>query len=207
MKKTRFPLITLLLVSSAGLLFLLTRGNPQWSALLYGRAALADGEVWRLVTGHLMHFSWTHLAADTGGFLLLGLLVEKEQGRRTLLRLLLLLSLGTSAALWLFVPQLAFYGGMSALNYGLLTWLCLTERGVMQKPWDWIALLFPVLLLAHIGWQSSTEESLLSAGLPRAVRVAWQAHLAAVVLACIGVAAKESLRTWRDQAPSCAAAP
>lgn len=207
MKKTTFPLITLLLVSAAGLLFMLARGNTQWLSLLYSRPALADGEVWRLVTGHFMHFSWTHLAADIGGFLLLGVLVEKEQGRRTMLRLLVLFALGTSAALWLFVPQLAFYGGISALNYGLLTWLCLTQRGVVQKRWEWIPLLFPVLLLAHIGWQSSTEESLLSAGLPRSVRVAWQAHLAAVVLACIGVAVKESLRTWRAQNLSSAAAP
>lgn len=205
--KDNFPVATLAVISLAGLLFLAARADTSFLALLYSRAALEHGEFWRLLTGHLMHFSWTHLAADIGGFLLLGLLIEREQGTHTMLRLLLLVALGTSAALWLFVPQLQFYGGISALNYGLLTWLCLTQRGVVQKRWGWIPLLFPVLLLAHVGWQASTEKSLLAAGLPHAVRVAWQAHLAGVVLACIGVAARESLLIWRRQLPSSAAAP
>lgn len=205
--KTRFPLLTLLLVSAAGCVFLAAQRNFDFLALLYSRSALEQGELWRLLTGHLVHFSWSHLAADIGGFLLLGMLVEKEQGRWTLARVLLLLALGTSAALFLFVPQLAHYGGISALNYGLLTWLCLTQREVLQKRWQWIPSLFPVLLMAHIAWQFSTEESLLYAGLPRAVRVAWQAHLAAVLLAFAGVAVRDGFRTWRRQRQACGAAP
>ncbi len=201
-----FPLMTLLLVSGTALLFLAAQRDTTLLALLYSRAALADGEVWRLLTGHLMHFSWSHLAADIGGFLLLGVLLEREQGRATLASLLVLLALGTSAALWLFVPELGYYGGISALNYGLLTWLCLTQRDVVRARWQWIPALFPVLLMANIGWQYSTEASLLDAGMPRAVRVAWQAHLAAVLLTfgCVGV--RNAVRLWRKSMPVCGAA-
>jgi rhomboid family GlyGly-CTERM serine protease len=201
-----FPLLTLLVVSGVGLVFLAAQRDTSMLSLLYSRAALADGELWRLLTGHLMHFSWTHLAADIGGFLLLGVLIEREQGRATFASLLLVLALGTSAGLWLFVPELGFYGGISALNYGLLTWFCLTQRTVVQERWQWIPALFPVLIMAHIGWQYTTEQSLISAGLPRSVRVAWQAHLAAVLLAfaCCGV--RDCVRTWRERQPSSAAA-
>lgn len=200
-----FPLFTLLLTSVAALLFLLMRSDTNLLALLYSRDALQQGELWRLLTGHLMHFSWTHLAADIGGFLLLGVMIEREQGRPTLVGLLMVLALGTSAALWLLVPQLAFYGGISALNYGLLTWICLTRRDLVQERWQWIPSLFPVVIMAHIGWQYTTEESLLSIGLPRSVRVAWQAHLAAVLLAfaCVGI--KDCVSLWRKPALASAA--
>jgi hypothetical protein len=102
-----------------------------------------------------------------------------------LLTLLFFVALGTSLALWFFVPMMWFYGGISALNYGLLTWLCLTDRSVLHPRWQWLAGLLPLLILAHIAWQYTTEGLLISAGLPRSVRVAWQAHLAAVVLAFV----------------------
>ena len=64
-----FPLVTLLLVSGAGLLYLAAQRDTGFLALLYSRTALADGEWWRQLTGHLVHFSWSHLPADIGGFL------------------------------------------------------------------------------------------------------------------------------------------
>jgi rhomboid family GlyGly-CTERM serine protease len=194
--KAAFPAATLLLAMLVALLFLATRDDDaSLLPLLYSRAALADGEFWRLLSGHLTHFSWTHLAADLGGFVLLGMLIESEQGKSLFGGLLLYLALGTSSALWLFVPELWFYGGISALNYGLLTWLCVTQRTLLQKNWQWAASVLPLLILTHIGWQYTTERSLLDAGLPRYVRVAWQAHLAAVLLAFAFAAARTAVRT------------
>ncbi len=204
--RNTFPLLTLLLVSVAGFLFFAGQGDAGFLALLYSRAGLADGELWRLFTGHLMHFSWPHLAADIGAFLLLGVVIEREQGRGTLSVLLVLLALGTSSALWVLVPELAFYGGISALNYGLLTWLCLTQRDVVQKRWQWVLSMLPALLVVHIAWQYTTETTLISSGLPRSVRVAWQAHLFALLLAfgCAGI--KDIVRTWLRPALARAAA-
>ncbi len=206
MKKEPLPLLTLLVVSAVIGLFVAARSDATMLSLLYSRAALADGELWRLLTGHLMHFSWPHLAADAGAFLLLGVLIERVQGRATFAGLLLLLALGTSTALWLFVPALSFYGGISALNYGLLTWLCLTQRNVVQARWQWVLALFPALIVLHIAWQYTTETTLISAGLPRSVRVAWQAHLFAVLLAYGCAGAKAFFRIWLKPAPWHAAA-
>ncbi|MEE8280791.1 MAG: hypothetical protein V3R50_00295, partial [Gammaproteobacteria bacterium] len=30
--------------------------------LRYDRAAISDGELWRIITGHLAHLGWSHLA-------------------------------------------------------------------------------------------------------------------------------------------------
>ncbi|MDY6982285.1 MAG: rhombosortase [Pseudomonadota bacterium] len=200
------PSLTLILAAAAVLLFVIVRHDVHALSLLYSRVAIADGELWRLLTSHLLHFSWTHLVADVGSFLLLGLQVERDQGRATFAMLMTFLALGTSAALWLFVPEMHAYGGISALNYGLLTWICLTRRTVVHARWQWSLTVFPAVMLAHIAWQRATESSLLDAGMPQGLRVAWQAHLAGIVLAfaCAGLRAAVSSWQWKRV---CAAVP
>lgn len=46
------------------------------------RGGLRDGELWRLWTGHLAHYSVYHFAVDAGTFLLLGTLYERRYGTR-----------------------------------------------------------------------------------------------------------------------------
>jgi len=45
-------------------------------AAQYDRAALLRGEVWRLVTGHFVHWSLSHLVWDVLAFLILGAICE-----------------------------------------------------------------------------------------------------------------------------------
>lgn len=196
MNKRTFPLVTLVLVFVAGLLHFTVWRDSAVELLQYSRSALAERELWRLLSGHLVHFSWTHLASDSAAFCLLGMLVERQEGRATFAVLLSVLALGTSIALWFCVPDLAYYGGISALNYGLLTWMCLTQRKRLGASWRWMPVLLPLLLLAHVGWQYHSETSLLVTALPRFVRVAWQAHLAAVLLACVCTGIRGAARCW-----------
>ncbi len=91
----------------------------------------------------------------------------------------------------LLAPELLYYGGISSINYGLLSWTCLTHVAVNQSFKVAGLKLFParlvvVGLLAHIGFQYATARSLFSAApADDAIVIAWQTHLACTVTALI----------------------
>ena len=67
--KIRLPIISVGLVVAAVVVHVLPGAA---GALQYDRTALARGEVWRLFTAHLAHFSGNHLAWDATVALVLG---------------------------------------------------------------------------------------------------------------------------------------
>jgi rhomboid family GlyGly-CTERM serine protease len=98
---------------------------PQLEALLvYNRSAIEEGELWRLLTGNLVHLSPAHLMRDLIPLFLAGSLLESARGRD--FPVLCLLS-GTivGAALYLTEPSLLVYGGMSGIVTAVVVYLCL----------------------------------------------------------------------------------
>ena len=89
----------------------------EWCLL--DRDALAAGEVWRLWTGHLAHFSASHLLVDALVFALLAAALIRA-GERGLERVLFVGGAALSLNLLLCEPRLARYGGLSGLNALLL---------------------------------------------------------------------------------------
>lgn len=87
-------------------------------ALQLDPAAIAHGELWRVVTGHLTHWTSSHLAWDLAAFVALGVLVERES-RRLLSLTLAVSTLAISAAVWHFEPDLATYRGLSGVDSAL----------------------------------------------------------------------------------------
>ncbi len=173
---------TFLAAAAAALLFQL---NPAWrDALLYDRAAVAAGEWWRVWTGHWVHFGWPHFIADTGLLLILGWLLEARHPVFSRWALLLLPAFITAALYWL-DPTMARYGGLSAVNLGLLLFLSLQG---WQRNWaDWF---WPAVLAVYVGevileaWQGGRGGGLIRFDEP-AVRVATSAHLASAAYALI----------------------
>ncbi len=113
--------------------------------LIYDRAAISHGEWWRIWSGHLIHFGWPHFVADVGLFLILGRLLEWEH-RRVAWISLLAMPMVISGSIYWFDPAMTRYGGLSAVNVGLL--LFLACRG-WQKSWvDWF---WPAVLVIYVG--------------------------------------------------------
>ncbi len=152
--------------------------NPAWRAILrYDRTALAGGEIWRGWTGHIVHFGWPHFLADTGLWLILGWLLE---ARHPVFSRVALVGLPAfvSAVLYWFDPGMQRYGGLSAVNLGLLLFLALQG---WQRNWaDWF---WPAVLLIYVGEvvfeivQGGRGGGLIRFDDP-AIRVATSAHLA-----------------------------
>ncbi len=83
---------------------------------------LLASEPWRLVTGHLVHWSTEHLVWDLAVFLGLGVACELRSRRRTALALALaVVGIGWGARLW--TPGLDVYRGLSGLDAALFTLL------------------------------------------------------------------------------------
>lgn len=88
-------------------------GFHAWCVL--DREAVAAGEVWRLWTGHLAHFSGSHLLVDALVFALLAMALRRA-GERSPGRVLALGAAALSVSLLVGDFSLARYGGLSGLN-------------------------------------------------------------------------------------------
>jgi rhomboid family GlyGly-CTERM serine protease len=89
------------------------------AALRFDRAALLDGELWRLFTAHLVHLGWAHWALNAMGLVLCGVLANPLPSPGRLLARLAVLGLGVSLMLLAFDPSLTHYVGLSGVLYGL----------------------------------------------------------------------------------------
>lgn len=179
--RARLPWVYLTL----GAVALVVQCAPAWrGSLIYDRAAIAHGEWWRLWTGHWVHFGWPHFVVDTGLFLIMGWTLERAH-RCFALTALVAMPLFVSLALWWFDPGMERYGGLSALNLGLLLFLALQG---WQRDWrDWF---WPAVLAIYVG---EVIFEIMSGGTgggmikfdDASVRVATSAHVASAVYALV----------------------
>jgi rhomboid family GlyGly-CTERM serine protease len=123
----------------------ITQLNAPWrDLLLFDRNAITHGEWWRIWTGHLIHFGWPHFIADVGLFVILGRLLEWQHPWLVRIALVSMPAVISAAVYW-FDPAMNRYGGLSAVNIGLL--LFLACKG-WQKSWvDWF---WPAVLAIYI---------------------------------------------------------
>lgn len=89
-------------------------------ALRFQRAAIGAGELWRLLSAHLVHLGPTHLALNLAGLVLVALLVGGSLSLGAWGGVLVVCALATAAGLWWFAPETDWYVGLSGLLHGLL---------------------------------------------------------------------------------------
>lgn len=152
----RLPVRTLVICAAA----LLVHSVPGLGPLLiYDRAAIADGELWRLLTGNLVHLSDAHLALDLAAFLIAGAIIE-QRGYRHFTTLCVSAAALIGVAIYLFEPQLQFYGGLSGVVTAAVVYLCLqgmTESG----GWRWLCAAMLTGLSAKLWIELVSGKSLL----------------------------------------------
>lgn len=183
---------------AAGALCLLLAwaGEPVAAGLAWERAAILHGDLWRLWSGHLVHFSPGHAAADALGLVAMGLVAEPLTGSRRFALVLgggaLLISLGLLAL----APGLLEYRGASGLAV-----LAAVLGGVLA--WHGYPMSRPVLLCAGLALASKTLWEAFAHGaaftdLPAGVTVAWQAHLLGALFGICAASAVCSPQTRRN---------
>ena len=138
------------------LCFLLPATNLEWS-----RAEIANGEYWRLITGHWVHIDINHLILNLGGLFLTGLLFTRQPPLSQWIAYLALSPLFISVGLLLLLPDLLWYRGFSGTLHGLLVFTAIVNIR-SEKVWALTVLLFIVgkVTLEALGG-SVTERGLL----------------------------------------------
>jgi rhomboid family GlyGly-CTERM serine protease len=159
-------------------------------ALELSRVGLLDGELWRLATGHLAHWSLAHLAWDAATFAALGALCESRSRRDTVL--VLALAAAAVAPLVLAArPALASYRGLSALDVALFVLLAARIGGRLGA-----ALVF--LLLAKLLYEACTGAALFVDSPSGPVALVPEAHLAGAAAAALYAACRPCATRWAD---------
>lgn len=87
-------------------------------ALEYRRAAVLRGQVWRLLTGNLVHLGWAHLARDVAGLFLIWGLLGRSMDERSWAWVALASGLAVGLGLLAFSPNIAWYVGISGVLFG-----------------------------------------------------------------------------------------
>jgi len=96
------------------------------SLLVYDRLAVMNGQWWRLVTSHVVHFDRLHLVYDLIAFGLIGWILEARLCRYFYF-LCALLAFSIGIALFIMKPGMMRYGGLSGLACGLFIYLALID--------------------------------------------------------------------------------
>lgn len=95
-------------------------GEPARLALRYERDAIGDGQLWRLLCGHLVHLGPQHLLLNLLGLTLVWVLVGSYlRSSRWFLALGVIVA-GMDFGFWVLRPTLDWYVGLSGVLHGLL---------------------------------------------------------------------------------------
>ena len=158
--------------SAAALVALTLAGPGALAWLRYERAAVLGGQVWRLVSAHLVHADTAHLAWNLAGAALVWWLFAGEFTRRGWCLVMLASTAAIDLGFILLEPQIEWYVGFSGVLHGcmaagLVAWLR-TER-------DALTALVAALFAAKLAWEHAYGPLPFTAG-SLSIPVVHEAH-------------------------------
>lgn len=153
-------------------LALLAGGTGLRDALSFDRGGITGGEIWRTVTGHLVHLGPPHAVLNVLGTILVTFLVGREFSIRQWAVISVAVVAVIDIGLWLLNPELDWYVGLSGVLHG---WLAagIVALLVNRRPDAWLLAPLLVAKLAFEQWQGPVPGSAETAGGPVVV----DAHL------------------------------
>jgi rhomboid family GlyGly-CTERM serine protease len=195
--------IPVLLFAFPAILFTLVPAGQHW--LLLDRTGVAQGELWRLWTGHWVHFSSAHLAWNVAVLLAAGTWLESVQPGR-LWRQALLGAPIISLIILSGDDSLRAYGGLSALATGIVVLLALTqlERSRRDRLY-WSTLL--LLVLGKSVYDATHDTALFIPFGDTPARPAAMAHLTGAMVATLHFATSRILNRFPAVRARCISQP
>ena len=104
----------------AAICLVLALGGKVTSDLLrYEASLINNGEIWRLITAHLIHLGWSHTLLNIAGLALIWGLFWNTFDKTPWLVISLVSGLSISLGLYLLNPELTWYVGLSGVLHGL----------------------------------------------------------------------------------------
>lgn len=158
-----------LLASCALLLLITAAGEAGRAALRYDRVALANGELWRLLTAHFVHLDLHHALLNCLGLILMWALFARDYTPRQWLLILLGSMAAIDAGLWLWDSTLRWYVGSSGALHGVMAAGTLAHLRRRERD-GWLLAAF---LAGKLAWEQAVGALPLSGSDPVVV----DAHL------------------------------
>ncbi|MCX7049236.1 MAG: rhombosortase [Candidatus Sumerlaeota bacterium] len=153
--------------------------------LQFDRAAIGDGQWWRLITGHWTHWSGDHLLWDTAVFIILSACGTGFLGRAVdstgptrptgptsptgltassaaipflvISAFILISALFISSAVWFLAPEMAVYRGLSGIDSALFVWVAIRIAQDQFHRREWMRMSIVVVVLAGFCFKVSYE--------------------------------------------------
>ncbi len=123
------------MLSAVALLALVANCVPSLTQFMeFDRGAMAQGELWRLVSGHLTHWNSDQLLWDLATFVGLSV-VCLWRSPRAFLWCVAGSALAISVGIWIMQPEIATYRGLSGIDSALFTLLAvgLGREALLQR--------------------------------------------------------------------------
>jgi len=108
-------------------------GKLFTQALVYQRQLITDGEVWRLITGHILHTNGYHLLLNLAGLFMLWALHGRFYRIKNYTALFLFCSIFTSVGIYYFDPTLLQYVGLSGVLHGVFVYGAIMDINAKDK--------------------------------------------------------------------------
>ncbi|MCW9014207.1 MAG: rhombosortase [Gammaproteobacteria bacterium] len=148
----------------------------QWlelrQLLRFDRDLIVQGNVWLLISGHLVHLNWNHFILNMAGILLVVLFFNRYCSQRRWLIFILFSSAFTGLGLFWLNPELTWYVGMSGVLHGLFVMGAWYEsRNYALSGWLLLSLIVAKLLYEQMAGAMPGSESMTGG------KVAVDAHL------------------------------
>lgn len=150
------PWVTVGLSLFTVLLYLFYDAAPE--ALIYDRFSIAQGEFWRLFSGHFVHCDTTHLGWNLAAFFILGGLLERRLGTG-FLKVVGVSCLGVSGWLWFVKSNLILYCGLSGMLNGLLAVLLFVLWRELKHP---LLLIIGIMALLKITLETASGQAIFT---------------------------------------------
>lgn len=108
-------------------------GPSFTQTLVYQRQLITEGEIWRLISGHILHTNGYHLLLNLAALLMLWALHGHFYSIKNYIALFLLCSITTSVGIYYFDPTLIQYVGLSGVLHGVFVFGALMDINAKDK--------------------------------------------------------------------------
>ncbi len=115
----------------------------------FNRTLVEQGEIWRLLSGHIVHLNSSHWLLNMAGLAIVAFFFSPHASAKQWLLVILVSAFVISAGLWWWMADIYYYVGLSGVLHGLFLYGALRE--IRYYPVSGYVLL--VVLVAKLLWE------------------------------------------------------
>jgi rhomboid family GlyGly-CTERM serine protease len=119
------------------------------NAWRFNRDLVEQGNIWLLISGHIVHMNWSHWFLNMAGLTIVAFFFSSHASFKQWLAVILFSACVISAGIWWWMPEIRYYVGLSGVLHGLFLYGALRE--IRFYPASGYVLV--TVLLAKLCWE------------------------------------------------------